>query len=109
MNFIDSSRTIPNSKDTNTHEIATVAYTSGDKIKNGLLSALSIFGRIVLVLSRDGKQNDLVITGKYSYNGKEYNAKVNGDCYDYYFSIPQTLVEMVEEKNSNNRAELNLV
>ena len=103
----DSNNFIP--QDKNIQEIATVAYTDGENNKYGLLCALSVFGRIVLILSRDGKQNDLVITGKYSYRGKEYNSKAIGDTHDFFFNIPETLVNMVEVNRHQNKDEFPLV
>lgn len=107
MNITDTKRDF--SGQTSIYEIGTVAYTAGDKTKYGLVSALTVLGRIILVLCRDGKQNDLVFTGKYNYNGREYNAKVYGDVYDFYFNIPETLVTMVEGKDFNNSKEFPII
>lgn len=89
------------SREHSCYEIGNVVYRVGDYKRSGLLSAKCIFGRIILVLSRDGKQNDVVFTGSYSYDGGEYNAKVVGDPRDCYFNIPDILLEMVERKRGD--------
>ena len=83
-----------NQKDQNqnfsSQEIGNIIYKDGDQKLEGTLSAMSVFGKIVLILNGPTCNNMII----KAYSDKSYNAYIPSKFI--YFNIPENLLDLIK-------------
>lgn len=78
-----------------TQVIGNINYVKLGHVYTGTLSACSVFGKIIYLLSGSSGDNLILLIGKFSYDNKSYNACVPGE-FGIYLNLPDNLLTLTE-------------